>query len=129
MSSLNRPATPRLESLRSRGSVRKNVRRKTMPQIYPHARAWKLNNRWRVFSLLKEAFERRRKTEVLAQNRQALEFLTHFKPTRPCAQADIPRTPVEFPRGCSSRTGRGRPPVRQWARRPSRATWHQFSLS
>src|SRR5438552_6538055 len=58
---------------------------------------------------------RRRETEVLAENRQALGFLTNFKPTHPYVRVDIPRTPVEFPRGCSSRTGRDRRRVRQMA--------------
>ncbi len=49
--------------------------------------------------------------------------------SRPCAQVDIPRTPVGFPPGCSSRTGRARPRVRQMVRRPSQGVWRQSSLS
>src|SRR5205814_7087150 len=61
--------------------------------------------------------------------RVCVAFLTTFKPTHPYVRVDIPRTPVESLRGCSSRTGRDRRRVRQMARRPSPRVGRRSSLS
>ena len=70
-----------------------------------------------------------RRIRVLAEIRQALENLTVFQQSHPFVRVGNPQTLAEFPPGCSSRTGRARPRVRQMVRRPSQGVWRQSSLS
>src|SRR5438034_11835037 len=113
-----------LNHCRHRDDMRRS---KASPRKRRCKRGWKKSPK----SLPKRetSFSRRRETEVLAENRQALGFLTNFKPTHPYVRVDIPRTPVESLRGCSSRTGRDRRRVRQMARRPSPRAGRRSSLS